>query len=748
MLFDIIVLMARKRKEKKFDNEEDTESFDFGKHLKEETVETIVAIGLVLIAVFMLLASVSKAGMVGDKVYSVLTYLLGIGYFLIPFVLLALSGIFLKSLKRSFSIIRISGAVLFVISGLGLIELFFHRGGILGALIEKPLVSLFDSVASGIFMFGILIISIAVLFDNALRFDITKLFKKKEMDEEGFEDEEVEITPTDNTKEEKVEVEKEDVQKIKLKKKDAEEVFIPVGRLNTGPYNPPPLNLLERDSGKPNAGDVKANANIIRRTLQNFGINVEMDEVTIGPSVTRYALKPAEGVKLSKIVGLQNDLSLALAAHPLRIEAPIPGKSLVGIEIPNTSKTLVGLGTIVSSDEFQSSPKPLLFGLGKGLSGITHFSDLAKAPHLLVAGATGSGKSVMIHTIISSLLYRNSPRDLKFIMIDPKRVELTLYNKIPHLLSPVIVDAKKAILALKWAAKEMERRYEILQASASRDIHSYHENIVKPYLEKQSKNKNNTEDAPDSMPYIIIVIDELADIMQAYPRELEAGIVRLAQMSRAVGIHLVLSTQRPSVNVITGLIKANVPSRIALQVASQVDSRTILDQAGAEKLLGAGDMLYLSAEMSKPVRIQSAFVSEKEVKRVVAYLAETFEDELPDQVDLTGGQGGDEQNGLSAVMDGDLGEDDDPMFEEARNIVVSTRKASTTFLQRKLRVGYARAARLMDMLEEKGVVSPGEGAKPREVLQSSDNIENDYSETEEDIDDSDVNEEDTDNKSS
>ena len=349
-------------------------------------------------------------------------------------------------------------------------------------------------------------------------------------------------------------------------------------------------------------------------------------------------------MKLSRIVGLNNDLSLALAAHPIRIEAPIPGKSLVGIEVPNTAKTTVGLATLLGAPDFQESEKPLFMSLGKDITGRAHFCNLAKAPHILIAGATGSGKSVSIHALITSLLYRNSPENLKFIMIDPKRVELTLYNKIPHLLTPVITDPKKAILALKWAAKEMSRRYDILEKNTARDIDSYHKNVLAPAIsslnsDRRDRDGDNAEEVssklPETMPYIAIVIDELADIMQTYPRELEAAIVRLAQMSRAVGIHLVVSTQRPSVNVITGLIKANIPTRVALQVASQIDSRTILDQMGAEKLLGAGDMLYLGGEMSK------------------------------------------------------------------------------------LGVGYSRAAKLMDLLEEHGVIGPANGSKPREVMGSS-----------------------------
>jgi S-DNA-T family DNA segregation ATPase FtsK/SpoIIIE len=385
----------------------------------------------------------------------------------------------------------------------------------------------------------------------------------------------------------------------------------------------------------------------------------------------------------------------------------------VGIEIPNMTKTTVGLASLLSQSEYANSEKALMVALGKGISGSAIFANLGKMPHLLIAGATGSGKSVTIHAIINSLLFRNSPENLKFIMIDPKRVELTLYNKIPPLLTPVITEAKKVIMSLKWAAKEMDRRYDVLEKNKVRDIESYHKNVLSPYLEKYRKNPPAAgEETLDVMPYIVIVIDELADIMQAYPRELEGAIVRLAQMSRAVGIHLILSTQRPSVNVITGLIKANVPARIALQVASQIDSRTILDSSGAEKLLGAGDMLYMSGDMSKPIRLQSPFISETEVKKVVDYLVRNSEDDIPRDISL-------ETKEAPNVMFDSLSSDDDPeddLYEEARETVVNAGKASTSYLQRKLRIGYARAARLMDILEEKGVIGGGDGAKPREVL--------------------------------
>lgn len=479
-------------------------------------------------------------------------------------------------------------------------------------------------------------------------------------------------------------------------------------------YNPPPLSLLGADKGKPGVGDIKANANIIKRTFVNFGISVEMDEVSVGPTVTRYAIKPAEGVRLSKIVALQQNLELALAAHPVRIEAPIPGKSLVGIEVPNASKAMVGLGGVLSAPEWNNSTKPLLAAIGRDIAGTPHYVNVAKMPHGLIAGATGSGKSVAIHAVITSLLYRNGPNTLRFIMIDPKRVELTLYNGIPHLLTPVITDPKKAIMSLKWAAKEMERRYNILEGEQVRDIESYHKTVLEPARKKGAK------EMPEAMPYIVIVVDELADIMQTFPRELEAGIVRLAQMSRAVGIHLILSTQRPSVNVITGLIKANVPTRLALQVASQIDSRTILDAAGAEQLLGAGDMLYMSADMQKPVRVQTAFIAEGEVKKVAQYIKQNNSGNLS-AIDMGGNSVAVHENndavmlgaGMQDMMDDDS---DDDLYLEAKAAVEEAGRASTSYLQRKLRIGYSRAARLMDILEEKGVIGPADGSRPRDVL--------------------------------
>jgi S-DNA-T family DNA segregation ATPase FtsK/SpoIIIE len=408
---------------------------------------------------------------------------------------------------------------------------------------------------------------------------------------------------------------------------------------------------------------------------------------------------------------------MALAAHPVRIEAPIPGKSLVGVEVPNEEKTTVGLTSLLGSERFQADESPLLMGLGQGISGDSKFADLSDMPHLLIGGATGSGKSVTAHALINSLLFRNSPEALKLIMVDPKRVELTLYDGIPHLLTPVITSAKKAILALKWAAQEMDNRYDILEETGARDIRSYHDK-----LDTLKEASGPNEEDPDPMPYIVVVVDEMADLMQAYPKELESVIVRIAQMSRAVGIHLVLSTQRPDVDVVTGLIKANIPARIALQVSSQVDSRTILDSKGAEQLLGEGDMLFQSGDMSSPLRIQSAFISEDEVKEVAEYLKSQYEGKLDDTVNLTK----DEEESktiFDVAREEKQKEERDDKYEEELETVVEADKASTSYLQRKLRVGYSRAARIMDDLEENGIITEKDGTKARDVLITKEQLE-------------------------
>ncbi len=457
-------------------------------------------------------------------------------------------------------------------------------------------------------------------------------------------------------------------------------------------YHPPSLELLHPSVGKPDSGNVAENKSKIQAALAQFGIPVVMGKESIGPTVTQYTLRPEEGVKLARITALQNDLALALAAHPLRIEAPIPNTNLVGIEIPNKSVSLVRLRDLIASKAFRRAESPLSIAVGKDVAGRVVVDTLERMPHILIAGATGSGKSIFINTVLLGLIYRNSPALLRLILVDPKRVELSAYNNIPHLLTPVIVESEKTINALRWAVREMERRYRVLSDAGARNLMSF--------------NTNNPE---ETMPMIVIVIDELADLMAKHARDVEGAIVRLSQMARAVGLHLVLATQRPSVNVITGLIKANIPTRVAFNVASQVDSRTILDAAGAEKLLGSGDMLYLRGDRAQPLRIQGGFISEDEVHRVVKEVIEhnqaqhEYDDTITARHQESAGE-----------FSGEGGEDD--LFEEAKRVVVESGKASSSLLQRRLRVGYARAARLVDMLEERGVIGPGEGNKPREIL--------------------------------
>jgi DNA segregation ATPase FtsK/SpoIIIE-like protein len=504
------------------------------------------------------------------------------------------------------------------------------------------------------------------------------------------------------------------------------------------PWQLPSLDLLEASSGKAHSGNVEERAAIIQRTFKHFGIDMEPGEVQTGPTVTQFTFRPAVGVKLSRITALSNDLALALAAHPIRIEAPIPGKSLVGIEVPNRSTATVKLKDVLAHQTFARKDSPLSLVLGQDVSGQYVIGDLRKMPHVLVAGATNSGKSVCINAMLLSLLYQNSPEDLKLILVDPKRVELSLYNGIPHLLTDVVVENKKVVSALKWAVSEMERRYKLLQATGSRDLLSYQQKFKQgeTYFTKDPETGKEVEEDLEKLPYVVIVIDEMADLMMAHAKEVESSIVRLAQMARAVGIHLILATQRPSVEVLTGLIKANVTTRIAFQVATQIDSRTILDQGGAEKLLGRGDMLYVAPGSSQPKRLQGVFISESEVKKVVDFLhkqtrSTEYEEPLGD--DLTGGNSKEAVSVLAGASSGPLrldldgvgggGEAEDDLYLEAKQTVIQAGKASASLLQRRLRVGYARAARLLDLLEEDGVIGPGDGAKPREVYASGNGSE-------------------------
>ncbi len=685
-----------------------------------EALRGVCAVLSVALALFLALAAFGIGGAAGSFLYMTLSKLLGIGYMLLPLSLLLFAIALMRAFERRMGLVESVSMFIFFISSLGLISIIFpERGGVVGSLIAGPLIAGVGMAAAVIFLIAFIVATLIIAFDLHLGVLFARMrglprgedVEAPDVTIGGLPDEDVEES-VDLDEEPEAPRRPEPTPKIaEMGGGTMQEGDFPIIAASASIYSPPPLSILGKNKGKPEVGDVKANMNILKRTLQNFGIQVEMDEVSIGPTVTRYAMKPAEGVRLSKIVALQSNLELALAASPIRIEAPIPGKALVGIEVPNISRTTLGLAPLFSESEFSQSQKPLLIGLGRTITGAAQFADLAKMPHTLIAGTTGSGKSVMIHALTTSLLYRSGPERLRFIMIDPKRVELTLYNSIPHLLTPVITDAKKAILALKWLAKEMDRRYGVLETERVRDIASYHENIVKPAVER---GEVEGEPMPEAMPYIVVIIDELADIMQAYPRELEAGIVRLAQMSRAVGIHLILSTQRPSVKVITGLIKANIPARVAFQVASQIDSRTILDQGGAEKLLGAGDMLFLSNDMSKPRRIQGPYISEGEVKKVVDFIARNNEAPLSN-VDFSENTGG-SPNGAASIFSAMDDDADDDKYAEAKQAVIEAGKASTSYLQRKLGVGYSRAARLIDLLEEKGVIGPGDGAKPREVI--------------------------------
>jgi len=691
--------------------------------LSQETKNGIWGVVSLGLAVLSTLAFFNKAGKAGELFTIISKSLFGWGIFLVPVGLLMLAVAFFKSISRKIYLSAIIGTTLFVLGFLAIFNIIgkgdfatrVHQGGYLGLILGFPLLKAVGSTSSFIILVILLFISVLI----ALNIPVHKIFLRSEEEEEGEEEEKEEEQLKDNVvikrgaqvitaEAQKTEEAQQKRQAVSEKKplataaKTDEDKEFTIKTLKSGKWVLPPIEILHSDKEQPRSGDINANVAIIKRTLANFGIDVEMGEVSIGPTVTQFTLRPAMGVKLSKITALANDLALALAAHPIRIEAPIPGKPLVGIEVPNKKSALVGLRDLIDSDEFKKSHYFFPYALGRDVAGFPVYVGLEKMPHLLIAGATGTGKSVAINTLLMSLLYRHSPEVLKLLLIDPKRVELTLYNGIPHLITPVIVEPKKVVSALRWVVREMDRRYVELSNVGSRDIFSY--------------NAKRAAAQKELMPFIIIIIDELADLMAAHGRDVEAAIVRLAQIARAVGIHLVVSTQRPSVEVITGLIKANITSRIAFQVASQVDSRTIIDTAGAEKLLGNGDMLYQAGDTSKLRRIQGAFVSEKEVKDVVKFIKQQAE-----QLEEEGEKSGEElkikwdemASEATLAESEDMG---DPLFFDAKEVVAQAGKASASLLQRRLKIGYARAARLLDLLEERGIIGPGEGAKPREVF--------------------------------
>ena len=692
--------------------------------INPQAKKELAAISCALIALVSLLAFFDLAGPAGGFIDSALSAIFGWNKYVVPFVLLAAAGRIAFPERFHVKGATSLGTFLFFVSLGALINvislktpdemLFMDRlsgaGGYVGLVLGYPLVSITGFWASILILVAIIAASLVLTFNVSLHELSNRVMGLRHaqlpwpLGHRGAEgsahhaahDEDDGVEPTFTKKEaataaaaqaqdEHHAPSPEDADAMAMtaavKRKRAKKVEIP-------------MDLLEMRNAKPTSGDVNGKMFAIKKTLENFGIPVEMGEVSVGPTVTQFSLKPADGVKLARITSLSNDLALTLAAHPIRIEAPIPGKSLVGIEVPNQAVAVVSMREVLDTKEFAQRKSNLTICLGKDVAGKPWIADLGKMPHMLVAGATGSGKTVCLNTIILSLLYQNGPDDLKLILIDPKRVELPVYNGIPHLLTPAITEVPKIINALKWSIGEMDRRFDLLSKAGKRDIGSYNET------------------AEEKMPYLVIVIDELADLMVASAAEVEGAIIRLAQMARAVGIHLIVATQRPSVDVITGLIKANITARIAFSVASSTDSRTILDTTGAEKLVGRGDSLFISSDLSKPKRIQGCFVGDSEIRKVVDYLME----QLDEPVQYEEGVTEKKRSGGNDFGYGDDGEDE--LFDEARETVVRAGKASASYLQRRLKVGYARAARLLDLLEERGIIGPGDGAKPRQILVS------------------------------
>jgi S-DNA-T family DNA segregation ATPase FtsK/SpoIIIE len=699
-------------------------------NLASETKRGIAIIIFVILAGVSALSLLGLAGTLGTAISHILAILFGFMAYLVPVVFVTIAwALFRQNQDEETGEYEYArtylGAVLLSGSIAGFVHMLMlnrtndafglaragRGGGFMGAILAGPLHSLFGIWAGLLVLIGLIVIGVLVTFNISPAYLLAYLRRSKKnpdgsdkvtinsmADTEDSEQEFVQETVVDkNNKAEEAEekmdaaAQRQPVVRVKAAAEDGLKLEA-IQLKDRRDWKLPPFDLLDDNKTEVDSGNIESNVTIIHKTLQDFGIDVEMGEVNVGPTVTQYTLRPAMGVKLSQIAALQNDLALSLSAHSIRMELPIPGKALVGIEIPNKSTAIVRLREVMQTTDFVNFKGKLAIALGRDVAGRPMVTDLAKMPHLLIAGATGTGKSVAINSLFISLLYRNTPQDIKFIVIDPKRVELNLYNGIPHLLTPVITESDKAVNSLKWAVAEMDRRYRLLSEAGKRNIGEYNEG-------------NELR-----LPYIMILVDELADLMAVAQQEVEAAIVRLAQMARAVGIHLILATQRPSVEIITGLIKANITTRIAFAVASQIDSRTILDSGGAEKLLGNGDMLFISAEFTKPRRVQGAYIGEKEVKRVVEFFkgqtgAVIYDEEIIEKPKRAGGIPG---------LGG--GEDiDDDLYETAKEEVMRAGKASASLLQRRLRIGYARAARILDILEDNGVIGPGEGAKPREV---------------------------------
>jgi len=637
--------------------------------MNPDTAREIVAVILLILGLIIFLGWFNLAGSFGRFFYQSSISLWGIIGYLVPFIFGGFGVVLLWPSRFQVKPISVVGTILSLI----FVPALLHPlGGWIGSGVRGLFQSFLGVYAALILVFALAIVSLLVAFNTSIKALWAKLGPGAL---EGG---------------------------VKVNEPKAS-VFATLGRRGVPPYQDqlprmgervweyPPVDLLEQSTSKATSGNIAKNVEIVQKTLKDFGMEVTMGDVNIGPTVTQYTLKPAPAVKLNQITARANDLALALAAHPIRIEAPIPGKAAVGIEIPNKVGAIVTLREVLESDLFKNSKSNLTAALGRDVAGSPFVADLKNMPHLLIAGATGSGKSVAINAMILSFLYQNSPQDLRLILVDPKRVEFTPYNGVPHLLAPVIHDVDQTISALKWTVAEMDRRFRLFQETNRRHIEAY-----------------NANPPNGKLPYIVIFIDELADLMAQAANEVEAAIVRLAQMARATGIHLVVATQRPSVDVITGLIKANITNRIAFAVASQVDSRTILDLAGAERLLGNGDMLYVGNELGKPKRLQGVLVTDKEINRVTDFLKRESMANYDETV-LTYRTGS--ERGLSGEL---MAEDE--LYQDAKETVVMAGKASASLLQRRLRVGYARAARLLDMLEQEGVIGPPDGAKPRDVM--------------------------------
>jgi len=646
--------------------------------VEPDTAREIIAILLILFGVLFGLGLFKLAGTFGGTFLVMSQKLFGILSYIAPFVLIYI-GVRLMMLKSD--VLRATSIIGVLLLLLLIPAMFGASGGSVGSGVA----GIYTSVLSRVGGFIALIVSIVIAFMLAFSVSFRQIWEKLNLGA---------------TKQIGVKINQSRVP-VKTMQPDQTMPGVPLISPN-GDWQFPSLDLLDYSAAtKAESGDIGKNVEIIKKTLKDFGVEVAMSEVNIGPTLTQYTLKPSEGVKLTNITARNSDIALALAAHPVRIEAPIPGKSLVGIEVPNKVAALVSLREVLESPDYKDIDSNLALALGRDVAGHVVVADLKKMPHLLIAGATGSGKSVCMNSVLINLLYRNTPQDLRMLLVDPKRVEFVEYNGIPHLLTSVITETDKTISALRWAVAEMDRRYQSLASHNRRNIEAFNEAV--PAGEQK-------------LPYIIVVVDELADLMTQASNEVEASIVRLAQMARAVGIHLIVATQRPSVDVITGLIKANITSRVAFAVASNADSRTILDQAGADKLLGRGDMLFISSDRPQPRRIQGVFLKDKEIKTVTDFLkhqAPAVYDESIATYRPTLKEG---LHGSGGAHDGS----EDDLYNEARELVIQAGKASASLMQRRLKVGYARAARLLDLLENEGVIGPADGAKPRDVLVSPD----------------------------